>query len=325
MRPTSNTASIHLARMLAVVLCSSGGGARAQVAGSAAMPYAAPFLDGTGRTAPAVVKVQAHEFEMGSTPAEPGFKPDEQRHRVVLSDFHIGVHEISVAQYCEFLNERGNQIDGGVPWVLVDRLDTCPIEVAAGVFKPRPGREDHPIVTVSWRGAMAYAAWLTQKTGMTFRLPTEAEWESAARAGTSTTWPWGDDFDGTRLHWRESPVWSGQTAPVGSYPPNPWGLHDTMGNVWEWVVDCVEEDYYRRSPSQDPVLFNPQCWTPGIRGGSFADGENFCRPGHRINTWWFGEYEGVGFRIAASDAPPRWLRRATERPRVTAPDDRKAP
>lgn len=267
-----------------------------------------PFLDNPMTTGPEMVHISAQRFVMGSSLDAPGFKADERRHPVELSPYSIGVFEVTNAEYCEFLNERGNQVDGGIRWLLTDRTATCLIREEQRRFVPVEDAAERPVVAVSWNGANAFCDWLTIKTGARYRLPTEAEWECAARAGTSTIWPWGDRFDGTRLQWRESPV-PGTTVPVGSYPPNPWGLHDMFGNVWEFVADCVEEDFYSRSPTKDPVLYVAKCRTPGIRGGSFADGPEYCRPGHRINTWWWGEYEGIGFRVAREETPSRWYRR----------------
>lgn len=263
------------------------------------------FTDGSGRHAPALVFIEAQSFSMGSRPDAPGYRPNDFRHPVSLSAFAIGATEVTCAEFCEFLNEEGNRLDDGIPWILVERPDSCPVVEVDGAFVPREGYADRPVTTVSWNAARAYCRWLSAKTGRQYRLPTEAEWECAARAGTQTVWSWGDEFDPSRLQWSGSAIFPGETAPVGTYPPNAWGLHDMEGNVWEWVLDCVEDGFYHYSPEDNPLLFDDDCWTPGIRGGSFADGMDFCRPGYRVNTWWWGEYPGVGFRVARmpDDAP----------------------
>ena len=137
---------------------------------------------------------------------------------------------------------------------------------------PNPGFEqtdEHPVVNVSWNDAVAFAEWLSQKEGKTYRLPTEAEWEYACRAGTTTRYSCGDDPEGLAevgniadATAREKyPDWTRRiaardgfvyTAPVGQYRPNAWGLHDMHGNVWEWCSDCYGADYYKGSPRGRP-------------------------------------------------------------------------
>jgi formylglycine-generating enzyme required for sulfatase activity len=113
---------------------------------------------------------------------------------------------------------------------------------SAGISLPDDqgwGRERRPVMNVSWQEAVAYAQWLAEQTGKLYCLPSEADWEYAARAGTGTAYWWGDAIGSNRANCSGSgSEWSGkQTAPVGSFKPNPWGLHDTVGNVWEWVQD----------------------------------------------------------------------------------------
>lgn len=263
------------------------------------------FRDDPSRAAPDVIHVEAGTFLMGSNPTDPGFRATEVLHEVEVGAFSIGATEVTNAQFCEFLNERGNQLDDGIRWILTDRTETCLIYEDSGRFLPIAGAADRPVVTVSWNGARAYCRWLSEKTGASYRLPTEAEWERAARAGTSTTWPWGAEFNPSRLRWKGSPGPPGTVA-VATTPPNPWGIHDMLGNTWEWVLDCFEDGYYSISPRKDPVHFDDDCWTPGIRGGSFRDGPEWCRPGFRVNLWWWGEFDGVGFRILREEGAPRF-------------------
>lgn len=275
-----------------------------------------PFRDASGKFAPTLIHVEAGSFTMGSRPTEPGFRPQEVLHEVETSAYSIGKFEITNAEFCEFLNDKGNQFDDGIRWVLTDRTASCLImESAPRVFRPVRGAENRPVVTVSWNAARAYCDWLTAKTGRTYRLPTEAEWERAARAGTKTIWPWGDEFDGAKMRWAGSET-EQHTVDVGSFPPNPWGLHDTLGNGWEWVLDCFQDDFYSISPTRDPVLYNDDCWTPSIRGGSFRDGPEYCRPGYRINLWWWGEFDGVTFRVLREETG-RTI--APRRPQPTRP------
>ena len=140
--------------------------------------------------------------------------------------------------------------------VTFDEWDAC---VAARGCKHRPkdegwGRGKRPVINVSWEDAQAYVAWLSKKTGHQYRLLSEAEWEHAARAGTATRYPWGDEPGSNRANFDGSgSKWSGkQTAPVGSFEPNAFGLHDVIGNVLEWVQDCWNDGF--RALPQTAVL-----------------------------------------------------------------------
>jgi formylglycine-generating enzyme required for sulfatase activity len=152
------------------------------------------------------------------------------------------------------------------------------------------------VIYVSWEDAVAYAEWLSDQTGRNYRLPTEAEWEYAARAGTTTRYWWGDDLGSNRANcFGCSSKWDGtQTAPVGSFEANKFGLYDTAGNVWEWTCSAYSRSY------DDSAS---QCVSSGgeervLRGGGWIDDGGYLRsarraaddPGFRLN--------GVGFRLA---------------------------
>ena len=117
--------------------------------------------------------------------------------------------------------------------------------------------DDHPVVCVSWEDVLAYASWLSSETGVLHRLPTEAEWEYACRAGTTTRWSFGDDESQlTHYAWYRDNAWDvGEryAHAVGRKLPNAWGLHDMHGNVWEWVQDWYDDEYYNSSPRVDPL------------------------------------------------------------------------
>jgi formylglycine-generating enzyme required for sulfatase activity len=148
---------------------------------------------------------------------------------------------------------------------------------------------------MSWRGALAYAQWLSERTGGRYFLPTEAQWEYAARAGTETTWPWGDAFDPAAANC-DAPNGVAGLKPVGSYPPNAFGLRDMIGNVWQWVADCFPFDPAALG-SNDPSGFSDDCVTPSIRGGAAASPPPLCRPTFRVNYWWRGSPGHLGFRV----------------------------
>lgn len=259
-----------------------------------------PFLDGSGRSGPEMVYIVENSFIMGGNPRAPGYIMTEVPHRVELSPYAIGKYEITNMQYCEFLNEKGNNSTDNLPYVLIDTAGGNSLCLVEDEFRPAPGAARRPVVRVSWKGALAYTEWLSLKAGQNYCLPTEAQWEYAARAGTQTIWPWGNRFQPGKLNCNnnESEI---QPQPVGQYPPNAFGIHDMLGNVWEWIIDCFALDFYFYSPTRDPILLDKDCLAPGIRGGSFRDRPQFCRPGFRVNLWWRGNYDGVGFRVVCCE------------------------
>lgn len=146
---------------------------------------------------------------------------------VTLEYFKLSAHEITNSQFAQFLNSKGNQTQGGVPWL---NLEHSRITRQDDEFTVTPGYENHPVTHVSWDGAQAFAEWIGG------RLPTEAEWEYAARdRGQEIKYPWGDgEPDSTRANFKNH---VGDTTPVGSYPPNQLDLYDMAGNVQEWCYD----------------------------------------------------------------------------------------
>ena len=161
------------------------------------------------------------------------------------------------------------------------------------------GRGRRPVINVNWHEAKAYAAWLSEQTGKHYRLPSESEWEYAARSGTETAYSWGDEIGVNRANGHDSgSEWSDrQTSPVGSFEPNAFGLYDMYGNVWEWVEDCWH-DNYEGAPSDGSV------WTSGgdsdrrvVRGGSWYDVPRDLRSAYR--DWIRPSYRSidVGFRL----------------------------
>jgi formylglycine-generating enzyme required for sulfatase activity len=142
---------------------------------------------------------------------------------------------------------------------------------------------------------MDYAEWLSQQTAKRYRLPTEAEWEYAARAGTETTYWWGNEIKPGMANWGGN-----QTSPVGSFPSNPFGLYDTAGNAWEWVHDCWHENYKGAPEDGSPWVKenDGNCGVSMMRGGSWADRAE----GVRISARNWGKpdesFPNVGFRLA---------------------------
>lgn len=144
-------------------------------------------------------------------------------HEVTVKPFYLGKYEVTFAEYDQFARETKRELPDDMGW----------------------GRGIRPVINVSWFDAVAFTEWLSKKTGKKFRLPSEAEWEFAGRGGTTTRYYWGDDFGRSNANCAKcgSP-WDGkQTAAVGSFNPNPYGLHDMTGNVYEWCFDTRHRSY----------------------------------------------------------------------------------
>lgn len=245
---------------------------------------------------PEMVIIPSGEFQMGSPDGELGRDADEHQHQEIISTpFAIGKYEVTFEQYDAFAQETGRELpdDDGV------------------------GRGRHPVFNVSWTDAVAYSDWLSKKTGKPYRLPTEIEWEYAARAGVSSSRPWSADDDaceyanvydvsidlGPRWNWRhDCPDGHPKSAPVGSYAPNGFGLFDVLGNVWEWTQSCWSAKP-AVSPTNDPIASTDKCEELVIRGGSWRSGkllpnEGELRFAERQSLFYDASYPDLGFRIA---------------------------
>jgi formylglycine-generating enzyme required for sulfatase activity len=221
---------------------------------------------------PELVVVPAGSFNMGSAA-----EYENPAHRVTIAKpFAIGRREITF-----------------------DEWDRC---VDAGGCKSRPndrdwGRGDRPVINVSWLDAKAYAAWLSQKTGQTYRLPSEAEWEYAARAGKDTTFWWGGDIGSRQANCADCNTGEAQkTMPVGSFKANSFGLFDTAGNAAEWVEDCWN-DNYRGAPMDGSAWVVGQCRLRVLRGGAFDSQSRYLRSSSRFRYDSDVRYSANGFRL----------------------------
>ena len=266
-------------------------------------------------TCPEMVVVPAGEFLMGSDRRDDeSFDAERPRHRVTLDGFALGVHEVTRDEYAAFVAAMGRG-SGDRCAAFDDDNRRWEWRSEASWRSPGyPQAGDHPVVCVNWEDAQAYVRWLSSETGVAYRLPSEAEWEYAARAGTTTRRHWGDDpddgcayangadrtFEARVDNWgvadcTDGVVW---TSPVGAYQPNAFGLHDTLGNVWEWVEDCWHDDY-------DGAPRDGSAWTRGgdcgrrvVRGGSWLIDPRSLRSANR--NWLDAElrYGHIGFRVA---------------------------
>lgn len=229
---------------------------------------------------PQMVIIPAGDFLMGSPPDEAMREKDEgPQHRVTIArSFAVGVYEITFAEW-----------------------DACTADGGCNGHHPFDygrGRGSHPVVDVSWQDAQAYVKWLSRKTRQHYRLLTEAEWEYAARAGSSTEYYWGTRVGQNHANCQHcGSAWEGkQPAPVGSFVPNAFGLFDMLGNVWEWVADRYHASYHR-APR------NGRVWTGGedmrvVRGGSWMNEADESRAARRDASAADGRGENSGFRVA---------------------------
>ena len=252
---------------------------------------------------PEFVKVEGGSFDMGSSFESYSKFPEVQVpespvHRVTLDDFSMSKYEITNRQYCAFLNERGNQSEGGTEWIRLEGtyVDKCRISRESDRFVVESGYEDHPVIYVSWYGASAYCTWLSSKIGKEVRLPTEAEWEYAARGGKKSR---GYTFSGSNTI--EEVAWyydnsSKKVHKVGGKSPNELGLYDMSGNVYEWCLDWYGGDYYSLSPSRNPK--GPNSGKNKVaRGGSWWLNASECRVTFRILNIPINRNFRYGFRV----------------------------
>ncbi|HWP99015.1 MAG TPA: formylglycine-generating enzyme family protein, partial [Vicinamibacterales bacterium] len=238
-------------------------------------------------------------------------------HPVRVHAFWMGKFEVTWDEYDLFAFARRLPRSAATP---------PPPPAADAVTRPTPpyGDESHgfgkgrqPVISITHHAAMEYTRWLSEATGRSYRLPTEAEWEYAARAGTTTPWSFGDD----RRRLGEHAWFAGNAGerphPVGGRRPNPWGLHDMHGNVAEWCLDHYRADFYREFPTDRPV-FGPvnlptdRRYPHVVRGGSWADPPERLRSAARRasspewnrrdpqspqSIWWLTDATFVGFRV----------------------------
>ncbi len=270
---------------------------------------------------PEMVVIPAGRFVMGAAPDEEVREnlSDAFRHRsqpqrdVTVRVFAVGKFEITRGQYRAFAAATGRGSDGCFVWSGADFAN----DAAKDWRNPGYSQDDtHPVACVSWDDASAYAQWLGQKTGKPYRLPSEAEWEYAARAGTTTPRYWGDDEQGACGHangayltaQRQVPAASewvvarcddraAYTAPVGNYRANAFGLHDMLGNVEEWTQDCWNGNY-RGAPADGSAWVTGDCALRAVRGGSWIDAPVGLRAAYRVGSPTVIRVYRRGFRVA---------------------------
>ena len=267
---------------------------------------------------PEMVVVPAGTLMMGSPASEAGRDDDEGPvHRVTIAQpFAVGVYEVTRGEFGRFVGATGYSTG--------DRCRTF----ENGEWEARSGRgwrnpgyqqgEREPVVCVSWEDAQAYVRWLSEETGQRYRLLSEAEWEYVARAGTTTARYWGESEAGqcryangadqtAKSHndgWTVAACDDGhyQAAPVGRYEANAFGLHDVLGNVWEWTEDCWNKSY-AGAPSNGGAWESGECSSRVVRGGSWIYIPRFLRSAIRLRNAAGNRYNNNGVRLARTLTP----------------------
>jgi len=290
-----------------------------------------------------MVYLPGGEFEMGSPEDEPGHEADEGPvHRVRVKPFWICKTEVTWNEYEQYAITADSLMLDAVTlaspklnreWIrrfgrwVVQRTEMFVYDLDA-VTRPSPyygaydhgmGRRKKPAIGMSWLGAKSYCEWLSKKTGENYRLPTEAEWEFAARAGNSTAYCFGDNPAQLRYYgwYEDNSDW--ETKRVGLSKPNAFGIHDMHGNVWEFCADAYDSTFYaalsRNEISVDPFRELEEGLKPVLRGGSWDDPPTELRSANRLEKqewwndrdpqrprgrWWLVDANMVGFRIVRS-------------------------
>jgi formylglycine-generating enzyme required for sulfatase activity len=264
-----------------------------------------------------MVVIPSGRFTMGSPESEPGRDWDEgpQREVSLRNPLAVGRYPVTVGEYRAFVAATGRG-DGGSCRIWEDGR----LRERSGLSWRSPGfpqTDRHPVVCVSWEDAAAYAEWLSRRTGRSYRLLTEAEWEYAARAGTRTRWWWGEEesaqcqhangADATAReqvpgtgHWTFVSCRDGHayTAPVGSFAANRFGLRDMGGNVLQWVQDCYRDGYAGAPTDASIPVTAGGCSSRVLRGGSWASAARNLRSAFRIGLSPGSRFSFSGFRVA---------------------------
>ncbi len=272
---------------------------------------AGEFKMGSGESAEETAAFFKKNYGMDFLTAD-FFKDEHPQHRVrITKPFYLGTYHVTRGQFRQFVKDSAYKTDaekGDNPGAYGWDAEKKTFDFNKDYSWRNAGFEqtdEHPVVNVSWNDAVAFCKWLSKKEGKTYRLPTEAEWEYACRAGTTTRYYSGDDpetlakvanvADATAK--AKFPDWKGTikasdgyvfTSPVGKFKPNAFGLYDMHGNAWQWCADWYGADYYTKSPTDDPT--GPSAGSGRVgRGGSWFLVAGYCRSAYR-------DYRGPGCR-----------------------------
>ena len=233
---------------------------------------------------PEMVVIPAGEFMMGAAPSDKNqYNNESPQHKVTIGrPFAVSRYHVTFAD-----------------WDACTAVGGCPHLNDSGY-----GRGRRPVINLTWNEAQEYVAWLSLITGKKYRLLTEAEWEYAARAGTTTPYYWGEEVgkDNANCNGCGSQWDNNETSPAGSFKPNPFGLFDMGGNVWQMLEDCYNRDY-TGAPTDGSAWLEGDCSNRTVRGGSWSQNPRSIRPAGRNNYAVFGRDFGVGFRVGRTLGP----------------------
>lgn len=253
---------------------------------------------------------------MGSPAGEAGRNSDEgPQRKVSVSAFWMGTHEVTYDEFQVFFNDdslsRNSDVDA------VTRPTPQYIDFTLGMGK----QGGYPVNSLSQHTALMYCRWLYQKTGTFYRLPTEAEWEYACRAGTSTAYPFGNDSTGLADYAWGAINSGNKYHKTGEKKPNAWGLYDMIGNLAEWTIDQYSEDYFKNlaDNASDPITAPISKYPKTVRGGGYNSPTAMLRSASRMRSekiwnqrdpqvpkskWWLTDASSVGFRVASPVKQP---------------------
>jgi formylglycine-generating enzyme required for sulfatase activity len=257
-----------------------------------------------------MVPIRGGEFKMGTPDSEKGHKPDEgPLHSVKVDPFWMGKYEVTWDQYRMFMfTQMAKEADNKDEVVDAVSRPTRPyVEMSFGM-----GLEGYPAISMTQHAANKFAEWVSARTGHFYRLPTEAEWEYACRAGTTTAYSFGDDPAQLGEY-----AWSSGNSPekyqkVGTKKPNPWGLFDMHGNVMEWTLDQYDPKGYKPGAATNPWNVATAPYPHAVRGGSWQDAAPALRCGARVasdplwkeqdpqlpkSIWYHTDAQGLGLRL----------------------------
>jgi len=220
---------------------------------------------------------------MGSPASEPNRSTNEgPEHTVTIAPFYMGKYEVTFAEYDAFATATGRTLPNDYGY----------------------GRGTRPVISVSWDDAVAYTAWLSVQTGSTYRLPSESEWEYANRAGTTTAYWWGASVGSNNANCAQTSSPCGDsfanTSPVGSFAANRFGLHDTLGNVWEWTADDYHSNY-TGAPTDGTPWITAGSGYRVLRGGSWTDASRSVRSATRSLGSPPARRNYLGFRVSRAN------------------------
>ena len=231
------------------------------------------LVDGT--FGPEMIELKGGEYVRGDIQGD-GDNDEKPPMKLKPGPFAMGVFEVTFAEYDRFCKETGRTKPSDEGW----------------------GRGRRPAINVSWQDATAFTEWLSAKTRQTYRLPTDAEWEYAARAGSRSRFWWGEEVGDARANCEGcGSLWDGEkTAQVGKFSPNPFGLHDTAGNVFEWVADCYH-DTFAHAPTDGSAIDKPGCGKRVIRSGAWSFPPKEIRSANRWRDFPSRHSDDTGFRV----------------------------